>query len=364
MLDAQAELGQYRIGQVARRLGDEVDADALGADQPHHLLQALLQRLGGVGEQQVRLVEEQRQQRLVGIAALGQLLEQLGQQPEQEGGVDLGRGVDQPAGVEQVDDAPTVRRRAQQVFQLQCRLAEQRLGALLLQAGQLALQRLGGSRGEQCALFAEQFGMSLQVVEQRLEVLEIEQQQTLAVGNPEGGMQRRLLAVGQHQQRAEQQRAHFAEGGAQRMAALPGHIPEHQRPGLRAIVEPGHGGDALGNLAARRGGRAEAAQVALDVGGEHRNARRTELFDQPLQGDGLAGAGGAGDQSVTVGQAQALADGLPGGIGAEQQLRGYGYGHGASPKTLGRASARRKGSAAAAIGTLSCAGLRRAGRTP
>ncbi|MOA53817.1 hypothetical protein D3C78_1856320 [compost metagenome] len=83
----------------------------------------------------MRLVEEQRQQRLLGIATLGQLLEQLGQQPEQEGGVDLGRLVDQAAGVEQVDAPAAVRRRLQQVLQLQRRLAEQRLGALLLEGG-------------------------------------------------------------------------------------------------------------------------------------------------------------------------------------------------------------------------------------
>ncbi|MCY1289901.1 hypothetical protein D9M69_401280 [compost metagenome] len=71
MLDAQAELGQHVVRQVAGRLGDEIDADALGADQPHHLFQTLLQRSRGVGEEQVRLIEEQRQHRLVGIAALG-----------------------------------------------------------------------------------------------------------------------------------------------------------------------------------------------------------------------------------------------------------------------------------------------------
>ncbi|MNQ78565.1 hypothetical protein D3C85_934800 [compost metagenome] len=268
----------------------------------------------------MRLVEEQRQQRLLGIAALGQLLEQFRQQPEQEGGVDLGRLVDQAAGVEQVDAPAAVRRRLQQVLQLQRRFAEQRLRALLLEGGQLAQQGLGRLRREQRAVLAEHLGMRLQVVEQGLEVLEIEQQQAIAVGHLEGGVQRGLLAVGQLQQGAEQQRAHFAEGGAQRVAALSGHVPQGHRVGLRPVREPGHAGDALGDLALRLAGGAEAAQIALDVGGEHRHAGIAEQLGEALQGDGLAGAGGAGDQPVAVGQAQQVADGLPGRIGAEQQL--------------------------------------------
>ena len=88
MLHAVAELAEHLVRDVERVLGDEVDADALGADQPHHLLDLLQQRLGRVVEQQVRLVEEEHELRLVEVADLGQLLEQLGEQPEQEGRVE------------------------------------------------------------------------------------------------------------------------------------------------------------------------------------------------------------------------------------------------------------------------------------
>ena len=81
VLDAQAQLRQHRIRQVARRLGDEVHANPFGTDQPHHLLQTLLQGFWRIGEQQVRFIEKQRQQRFVGIAAFRQLFEQLCQQP-------------------------------------------------------------------------------------------------------------------------------------------------------------------------------------------------------------------------------------------------------------------------------------------
>ncbi|MNH14790.1 hypothetical protein D3C79_743880 [compost metagenome] len=136
MLDTQTQLRQDIIRQVARRLGDEIHPDSLGANQPDNLLQAILQCLRRAVEQQVRFIEEQCQQGLVGIAALGQLLEQLGQQPQQEGRVDLRRLVHQTAGIQQMDSPAAIGIRTQQIFQLQRRLAEQRLGTLLFQGGQ------------------------------------------------------------------------------------------------------------------------------------------------------------------------------------------------------------------------------------
>jgi hypothetical protein len=57
-----------------------------------------------------------------------------------------------------------------------------------------------------------------------------------------------------------------------------------------------------GQLVADLPGLADAGQVALDVGHEDRHADLGEILGQGLQGDGLAGAGGAGDQAVAVGQ--------------------------------------------------------------
>ena len=62
----------------------------------------------------------------------------------------------------------------------------------------------------------------------------------------------------------------------------------------------------------------DAGQVALDVGGEHRHAGIREAFRQHLQGDGLAGAGGAGDQAVAVGELELQVLGLD--AAAEEDL--------------------------------------------
>ncbi len=44
MLHAVAELTQHGVGHVGRALRDEIDADALGPDQPDHLLDLLDER--------------------------------------------------------------------------------------------------------------------------------------------------------------------------------------------------------------------------------------------------------------------------------------------------------------------------------
>ena len=49
---------------------------------------------------------------------------------------------------------------------------------------------------------------------------------------------------------------------------------------------------------------ADAGEIALDVGGEHRHAGLRKAFGQHLQRDGLAGAGRAGDQPVAVAEPQ------------------------------------------------------------
>ena len=205
---------------------------------------------------------------------------------------------------------------------MQGRLAKQGFGALLLQHCQAPQQGLAGTGGHQGGVFAQQFRVIAQVIEQCLEVLEVQQQQAFAVGHFECRIERRLLAVGEFQQAAEQQRAHFTDGGAQWVTGLAVDIPQGDRVRLGGVIKEGHTSDALGHFALRVGGGAQAAEVALDVGSEHRHTRITEGFCQALQGDGLAGARGASDQPMTVGQAHGLGDGLAVKASTDKQLCG------------------------------------------
>ncbi|MNR36364.1 hypothetical protein D3C85_1542750 [compost metagenome] len=123
-------------------MGDEIHTHTFRANQPHYLLQPVLQRLGRTGEQQVCLVKKQRQQRFFRITAFRQLLEQLSEQPEQECRVYLRRFVNQTTGIQQVNTPATVSGWLQDVFELQRRFAEQRFSALLFQRCQTPQQSL------------------------------------------------------------------------------------------------------------------------------------------------------------------------------------------------------------------------------
>ena len=77
MLHPVAQLPQHIIRNVRRILRDEINTDALRADQTRDLLDLVDQHLGRAVKQQMRLVEKEDKLGLVGIADFGQHLEQL-----------------------------------------------------------------------------------------------------------------------------------------------------------------------------------------------------------------------------------------------------------------------------------------------
>ena len=129
VLDPVAQLREHTVRNVLRVLGDEVDADPFGPDQTHNLLHFLDQPRLGIAEQQVSLVKEEHQLGLVGVAGFGEFLEQLRDQPEHKGGVELGRG-HEGFGAEDIDHTVPLRVGAHQVLELEGRFADELIAAL------------------------------------------------------------------------------------------------------------------------------------------------------------------------------------------------------------------------------------------
>ena len=75
MLHAIPQLAQHSIGDIQRILADEINSNALGANQSHHLLDLLLDRRRDVGEEQVRFVKKENQLRFLRITNFRKILE-------------------------------------------------------------------------------------------------------------------------------------------------------------------------------------------------------------------------------------------------------------------------------------------------
>src|ERR671935_96992 len=84
VLNAVAELAEDLVGDVVRELRAEVHADALRANDADDLLHALSQRRRRIVEEQMRLVEAEHELGPIEVADFGEILEELGEEPEQE----------------------------------------------------------------------------------------------------------------------------------------------------------------------------------------------------------------------------------------------------------------------------------------
>jgi hypothetical protein len=232
VLHPVAQLGQHAVGDVQRVLGHEIHAHALGPHQPHHQLDALDQHLGRLVEQQVGLVEEEHQLGLVGVADLGQLLEQLGQHPQQEGGVQARRDISLSAARMLMTPWPlTV---CMKVVDVQHRLAEELVAALGLDLQQPALDGAHAGGADVAVLGGELGCVLAHVLQHGAQVLQVQQQQAVVVGDLEDDVQHAGLGLVQVEHAGQQQRAHVGDGGAHRVALLAEDVP--QRGGA------GHGG--------------------------------------------------------------------------------------------------------------------------
>jgi hypothetical protein len=147
------------------------------------------------------------------------------------------------------------------------------------------------------------------VLEERPEVLQVEEEQPLVVGDLEGEREHALLDVVQVEHPGEQDRPHLGHGGPQRVPLLAEDVPEdHRRPRrLQGHTEPLH---PLEHLLVGLGGQRHAGEVPLHVGEEDRDADAGEPLGQDAEGDGLSGPGGPGDQAVPVGHHREQRQGL------------------------------------------------------
>lgn len=249
----------------------------------------------------MRLIEEEHQLRLFRVAHFRQVLKQLGQQPQQEYRIQL-RLIDQLVRRQQVDHAVTVGVGFHQIVDVQHWLAEELVGALLFQRQQPALDGADRRGRDIAVLGLELFGVVADELHHGAQVLHVQQQQRIVIGDLEHQLQHAALHLVQIQQAPQQQRPEIGNRGADRVALFAVNIPRDNGAGLRLPVGDADRRRARLQFLGRHALGADAGQIALHVGQEHRHADARELFGHFLQRHRLAGAGCPGDQPVAVGQ--------------------------------------------------------------
>src|SRR5207247_313666 len=143
-------------------------------------------------EQQVRFVEEEYERRLVGIANLRQLFEQLRQHPEQKRGVEL-RRTNQLFRGQDIDHSAALAVGLQQVVDVEHRLAEELIAALLLNLQQPPLNRADRRRRDVAVLGRELTRVVADKLQHGPQILQIQQQQSRVVRNLEHQRQHAFL---------------------------------------------------------------------------------------------------------------------------------------------------------------------------
>ena len=247
----------------------------------------------------MRFVEEEDQLGLVDIADFGKLFKELGEQPEQESGVEA-RRLHQLVGGKDGDETAAIGIDAHEIGNRERPLAEEMVGALLFEHQQSALNGADGGGGDIAVAAGDFLGALLHIAQKRAQILEVEQQQPFLVGNAEGDVEHAFLGVVEVENAGEQYRAHLGNGGAHRMPLLAEQVPEDHRKDVVVVVGEADILGALGLPALRLAHLGDAGKVALDIGGKDGDAGGGKAFGQDLQAHGLAGAGGAGDQAVAI----------------------------------------------------------------
>ena len=169
------------------------------------------------------------------VAGLGERLVELGQHPEHEGREEL-RAVHDVRELQQVDDALPVGARAQEVLHLEGRLAEEGLGALLLQGDQRAQDDPEGRGRHPAVVLEDRLALvRAEELERRAQVREVEERQVVVVAVLEDQRQDAGLGLVEVEDLAQEHRAERGD----------------RRPDLRARASPRARGAPRGGRRAR-----------------------------------------------------------------------------------------------------------------
>src|SRR5580692_10548358 len=127
-------------------------------------------------------VEKENELGLFGIARFRQMFEQTGEHPQQERRIELGRLI-QLVGGKDIHDSVAIRIGLHPIVEIESGLAEEFFAALLLNRHQTALDGADAGGGDISVLRLKIFGVIADVLQHGLQIFEVEQKQTVVVGD-------------------------------------------------------------------------------------------------------------------------------------------------------------------------------------
>ena len=195
------------------------------------------QALRRVVEQKMRLVEEEDEFWFVEIADLGQFFEQFRKQPQKKRRIEP-RRAHQLLGGEEIDDAAPIFVDAQEIGDVEFRLAKKLRRALIFQHEKAPLDRAYGGRRDIAVARRQRRGGFADMLQQRAQILEIDEQKPALVGDFEGDVEDAFLDLVEFEQTRQQQRPHVADRRPDLMALLAEEIPEDDRKIIRRVSDP------------------------------------------------------------------------------------------------------------------------------
>ena len=286
---------------------DEIDAHALGTHQADDLFNLVNQGLGGVLEQHVGFIEEEHQLRQFEVTDFGQLFIELAQQPQQEGGIELGIE-HQLVGSQHIHHTATAFG-LEEVQGIERRLTEEELTTFGLQSQQGALDGTHAHRRHRSVGRSELFGVLCHIVEHHPQVLHVDKHQPLVIGNLEDDVEDARLSLVEVEQTGQQLRTHLRDGGTEGVTLFAIHVEETCGAAVEVGVLDAKFGAALLDEAAHLSRLADAREVAFHIGHEARHTSLAEGFGKHLKGDGLTRTRGTCNHAVTVGHLTNHVDG-------------------------------------------------------
>ena len=245
------------------------------------------------------LVEEEYELGQFHVADLGESRIKLGHEPQQEGRIKL-RLKHQFVGREDVHYAlgPLA---LEEVVDVEGRLAEELVGALVLEGKKRSLDGSDAGCGDVAVGGSELGGVLRHIVEHGPEVLEVYEEKAPLVSDAEDDVEDSGLGLVELHKTGEKVRAHLGDGRPHGVALLAEYVEKAHGAALELGILDTEFGHPLLDEAGQASGLADAGEVALHVGHEAGYSYLAECLRKDLEGDGLAGAGRAGDESVAVG---------------------------------------------------------------